>query len=209
MTPEIERLVSNYPQLAKISNDIDKVAEMLINAFGSGGKLLLCGNGGSAADCEHIVGELLKEFKIKRPLPENRKKRLLALGASDDYIKNVSGALPAVSLVNSMGYITAFVNDVNADYVFAQQLYALGNCNDILLAISTSGNSPNIVNAAIMAQSQDIKVIGLTGATGGKLRDLCDVVIKVPECDTARIQELHLPIYHTICEIVERYFWGE
>lgn len=209
MIPEIKRLILNYPQLINLSDDIGISVQMIINTFRSGGKLLLCGNGGSAADCEHIVGELLKEFKIKRPFPENKKKRLLELGVTEDYIRNVSGALPAISLTSHVVYMTAFVNDMDAEYVYAQQVHALGNSHDLLLAISTSGNSLNVVNAAIMARAQNMKVIGLTGATGGKLHDFCDLILKVPERETARVQELHLPIYHVICELVERYFFGE
>ena len=207
MAPEIEKLILHYPQLTDTADDIDAATRILIDVYSHEGKVMVCGNGGSAADCEHIVGELLKEFKVRRPFPEDMKKRLLKSGATEEYLCNVYGALPAVSLASHIGFITAFNNDANADYVFAQQLYALGNSNDALLAISTSGNSRNVVNAAIMAKAKGIQVIGLTGATGGRLSDFCDITIKVPEDETARIQEMHLPIYHVICELIERYFF--
>lgn len=207
MVREIEKLILNYPNLEIIAEEIEEAVRILINTYRNEGKLLVCGNGGSAADCEHIVGELLKEFKIKRPFPNEMKSCLFEAGATEEYANNVYGALPAISLASQIGFMTAFGNDADADYVFAQQLYALGKKGDALLAISTSGNSKNIVNAAIMAKAMQIKVIGLTGKTGGKLLKYCDVALRVPECDTARIQELHLPIYHVLCELLELHFF--
>lgn len=207
MVPEIEKLILNYPILENMESQIEDAVQILANAYRNGGKLLACGNGGSAADCEHIVGELLKEFKIRRPFPKEMKDSLLTAGAPEGYTDHVYGALPAISLASHVGFLTAFMNDADSDYIFAQQLYALGKRNDVLLAISTSGNSENIVNAAIMAKAMQIKVIGLTGETGGKLRDYCDVILKAPEQSTARIQELHLPIYHVICELLELQFF--
>ncbi len=186
---------------------IEDTVNELVKVYGNGGKILACGNGGSAADCEHIVGELLKEFKIKREISSEIKDKLLVNGASDEYIENIYGALPALSLVSPIGFLTAFNNDADSDYVFAQELYALGNKGDALIAISTSGNSVNIVNAAIMAKAKGISVIGLTGESGGNLKEYSDVLINVPSMDTARIQEYHLPVYHTICELLEKHFF--
>lgn len=207
MIPELEKLVRNYPELKVLTEHIEKGIDLLIHVYSNGGKLLVCGNGGSAADCEHIVGELLKEFKVRRPISADFRQKLSAVGASDEFLDNVYGALPAISLASHVGFITAFNNDANSDYVFAQQLYALGQENDALLALSTSGNSVNVINAAIMAKAKGIKVIGLTGETGGKLKDYCDVLLNVPSQNTARVQELHLPIYHVICECLENHFF--
>ena len=183
---------------------IDKLYEVYI----SGGKLLICGNGGSAADCEHIVGELMKEFKTHRELPQTIKEKLVNVGCGREYIDNIYGALPAISLASHVGFMTAFNNDANADFVFAQQLYALGSERDALLAISTSGNSRNIVNACIMAKALGLTVIGLTGIDGGIVKKYADILLNVPSKETARIQEYHLPVYHKICEKLECRFWA-
>jgi D-sedoheptulose 7-phosphate isomerase len=204
----VDNLIKNYPELRGVIPSINDTVNELIKVYANGGKILLCGNGGSAADCEHIVGELLKEFKIKRTISEEMKDKLLLLGASKKYLDNIYGALPAVSLVSHIGFITAFNNDAESDYVFAQQLYALGKSGDALIAISTSGNSINIINAALMAKAKNIFVISMTGESGGKLRKYSDILINVPSMDTARIQEYHLPIYHVICELLEKYFFS-
>lgn len=207
MQLEIKHLVENYHELIVVQEKIECAISLLTDVYRNRGKVLLCGNGGSAADCEHIAGELLKEFKVRRPIPVNVKNQLTEIGASEEFLSNIYGALPAISLASHVGFITAFNNDANADYVFAQQLFALGEQQDALLALSTSGNSKNVVNAAIMAKAKKIKVIGLTGENGGKLKEYCDVLINVPSRNTARIQEFHLPIYHTICECLERQFF--
>lgn len=204
----MEQLLKNYPELQELAPKIQEAADRLCSIYASGGKLLACGNGGSAADCEHIVGELLKEFKIHRALPEDVREKLLKAGCTEEYISSLCGALPAVSLASHVGFMTAFNNDVSADYVFAQQVYALGCEGDALLAISTSGNSANIVNACIMARTMGITVIALTGRTGGKLKEYADLLLNVPADETARIQEYHLPVYHKICEMLENRFWA-
>jgi D-sedoheptulose 7-phosphate isomerase len=160
--------------------------------------VLLCGNGGSAADCEHIAGELVKRFSRPRPLSEELRKKL-----GPDLSKNLHGALPALSLPSMVGFTTAFVNDDTPEYAFAQQVIAFGKPGDILLGISTSGNSKNIVHAINTANSLDLHTIGLTGQSGGKLSSICDIAIQVPATEVPRVQELHLPVYHTLCQVVE------
>ncbi|MEY8392152.1 SIS domain-containing protein [Lachnospiraceae bacterium] len=204
----MKQLLNNYPELEKLMPKIQEAIDKLYTVYRGGGKLFVCGNGGSAADCEHIVGELMKEFKIHRELPEIMKEKMIHAGYGREFISNIHGALPAVSLASHMGFITAFNNDANADYVFAQQLYALGREGDALLAISTSGNSKNIVNACMMAKVIGIKVIGLTGINGGKVKQYADILLNVPAEETARIQEYHLPVYHKICEKLEDRFWA-
>lgn len=208
MESELKELVVNYPELNVLIEKIKNAVTQLIEVYTKGGKILVCGNGGSAADCEHIVGELLKEFKVKRPISKEIRQKLSDFGVSDEFLDNVQGALPAISLVSHIGFITAFNNDVNSAYVFSQQVYALGSKGDVLLGLSTSGNSVNVINAAIMAKAKGMKVISMTGETGGKLKEYSDVLLNVPSQDTARIQEYHLPIYHTICECLEKNFFG-
>lgn len=204
----IKDLIENYPKLEVVEGDIKEAVKLLINAFDNGAKLLLCGNGGSATDCEHIVGELLKRFQCERRISDDMKQKLIESGANDMFVKSICEGLPSISLINQVGYLTAYMNDEIAEYMYAQELYVLGKANDVLLAITTSGNSANIVNAAIVARAKNIKVITLTGRTGGKMRKYSDVLINVPEDKTSRIQEYHLPIYHAICAILEKHYYG-
>lgn len=206
---EIEKLIGNYPKLSSVEGQIIKAYERMRRCYQEKGKLLLCGNGGSAADCEHIVGELMKEYRIRRQIPQEFAEELKKCGASDGMLGNIIGALPAVSLTSNIGFLTAFCNDNDAEYVFAQQLYALGEKGDILFAITTSGNSPNIINASIVAKAMGIGVIALTGSGGGKVKEYADVLINVPAEETARVQELHLPVYHALCGMLEDYFFGK
>lgn len=203
MENTIERLLTDYAQLKVVCDDIEKAVLMIEESIRNGGKVLLCGNGGSAADCEHIMGELLKEFKIKRGINEKNIEKFEKLSVSKDEYQNYCEGIPAISLVNSVAYSTAFINDMNADYLFGQQVYVIGQHGDILFAISTSGNSRNVVHAVKVAKVKGMKVIGLTGESGGQMKQYCDVCISVPSNDTARIQEMHMPIYHTICEKLE------
>ena len=203
----VNKLIKNYPQLESIRELIVAAYELMRQCYLGKRKLLLCGNGGSAADCEHIVGELIKEYKIKRKIPETMVKELERHGADERMFQNIVGALPAVSLSSHIGFITAFCNDNDAEYMFAQQLYALGEPGDILMAITTSGDSPNVLNAAIMAKAIGVKIIALTGRDGGKIRRYADILINVPAKDTDRVQELHLPVYHTLCAMLEEYFF--
>lgn len=201
----LDEMLSHYPNLRPLRESIAKGYKILRETFASGGKLLVCGNGGSSADADHIVGELMKEFKKKRPLPEWMRQSILTrYGVRGAYLaENLQGGLPALSLSAHTALLTAFSNDAKPDLIFAQQVCCLGKRGDILLALSTSGNSPNVCFAAMAAQSLGMKVIGLTGQEGGSLGSYCDVLLAVPERETDRVQELHLPIYHTLCAMVE------
>jgi D-sedoheptulose 7-phosphate isomerase len=205
MPTQLEALITKYPDLAPIAGDIQEAHVMLLECFQNGGKVLLCGNGGSAADCEHIVGELMKGYLSPRPLPAAVRAAILAACPDDgDYLAgHLQGALPAVSLVSQVSLTSAIANDVAPDMVFAQQVFGYGRPGDVLLAISTSGNSRNILRAAQVARALGLLTIGCTGATGGALRALCSVVICVPLHPTADVQERHLAIYHALCGMLE------
>lgn len=194
----MDELFDRYPQLSVCKNDILSACSILEKTFKNGGKLLLCGNGGSAADCTHIAGELLKTFKKPRQITGKFRKIV-----GDEIADNLQGALPAISLPDMIGINTAYCNDCDPQYNFAQLVYGLGKLGDALLAISTSGNSQNVNLAATVAKAKDMTIIGLTGQTGGKLREKCDICIKVPENETFKIQELHLPVYHALCLMLE------
>ena len=204
----MEQLLSDYPQLQPIKLNIINAFELICQCYERKGKVLLCGNGGSAADCEHIVGELMKDFLIERKLSQEDKEKLRMCGADDTLIENIVDALPAISLTNHISFLTAFCNDNSAESVFAQQLYVLGNPGDVLWAISTSGNSANIIKTAIVAKAKGIKIVGMTGGNGGKLAEYSDVLINVPSNFTVRIQEMHIPIYHVICRMLEEHFFA-
>lgn len=206
----LSELVAKYPDLSGCRGDIETAYRCLSRSYGAGGKLLVCGNGGSAADSEHIVGELMKGFMSKRPLSAERRAALESAFPDDGvYLADhLQGALPAVSLVSHSALMTAYANDVAADMVFAQQVYGLAKPEDALLAVSTSGNSANVVRAVQVARSLGVDTIGLTGSGGGRLADLCTVTIRVPWTSTPDIQERHLPIYHTLCMMVEQDFFG-
>lgn len=199
----LENLISRYPSLRVCEESIQKTFEQLAKSFESSGRLYICGNGGSAADALHIVGELVKSFGLPRPIDRDLEERV-----DSELLKNLQGALPAFALVENVALASAYANDVNADYVFAQQVYAYARKGDCLLGISTSGNSQNVLNALDTARARGAVMLGLTGKDGGKMKKLCDVCIVVPEEETYKIQELHLPIYHTICFMLEEYFWG-
>lgn len=194
----INELIFNHPKLKALETDIRTVAELITHSFKSGGKLLLCGNGGSCADCEHIAGELVKQFAKKRSLPAELIQKL-----GPKLSAELHGGLPALSLPSMIGFHTAFNNDDNPEYAFAQQVIAFGKPEDILLGISTSGNSKNVVNAIMTANALDIKTIALTGAEGGELSRIAHSTIHAPAEEVAKIQELHLPIYHAICAFIE------
>lgn len=201
----LDELIERYENLIDCENDIKKATNLLIECFNNGNKLLICGNGGSAADCEHIVGELMKGFIMPRTLSDELVSKI------DD--KTLTDALqyglPSISLVSHTALSTAFSNDQLPSAVFAQQVLGYGKENDILLCISTSGNSLNCVYAAKVAKAIGVKVISLTGAKDSKLSLLSDIVIKVPETETFKIQELHLPIYHAMCLAIENEFYGD
>ena len=206
----INSLIERYPSLAACRAEIEGAVEVLVKSYESGGKLLLCGNGGSASDCDHIVGELMKGFLLKRPLDGDMRADMLRRCPElrADVLDSLQMGLPAIALHSATAFQTAFANDVSAELVYAQATLALGNKNDVLLAISTSGNSKNVVRAAEVARARGLAVIGLTGQGGGDLKGLSDVCICVPECETYKVQELHLPVYHYICAELERHFFG-
>ena len=181
----------------------------VINCYSNHGKLLLCGNGGSCSDADHIVGELMKSFEIKRPINKDLEASLKSVsGDRGAYIGDrLQNALPAISLNAHSALFSAISNDMDANLVFAQQIAGYGESNDVLIAMSTSGNSQNIVDAAITAKAKGLTVIGLTGQNGGRMKQYCDITICVPSESTPEVQEFHQPIYHTICRIVENRFF--
>ena len=201
-------LFEKYPELKRIQANIESAIKRIKECFRSGGKLLLCGSGGSAADCEHISGELLKGFLSKRNVDEKFKFKLKSNYVSD-IANKLQGGLPAISLVSNAGVMTAITNDIGGEMIFAQQVFALAKPKDVLIAISTSGNSLPVYNAAVVAKAMDCSVIGLTGEHGGKLKEISDIIINVPQTETYKVQELHLPVYHYICAEIEREFFGE
>ncbi len=206
----LDRLLTNYPALGDARGDIVAAFEILVKTYEKSGKLLVCGNGGSAADAEHIVSELMKEYLLKRAVPQDDARRIAAAFPEhgEALCKGLQGALPAISLVSQSSTLTAFANDVNVEMAFAQQVYGYARDGDALLAISTSGNSPNVCNAARVANAFGFPVIGLTGANAGSLGELSDVTIRAPAEKTYRIQEYHLPIYHCLCAMTEEFFFG-
>ena len=206
----LKKLLKENPELEFCKNEISKTVAVFIAAFEKGNKLLVCGNGGSAADAEHIVGELMKGFMKKRNLSETEKQKLIeiAKGSDGEFLaENLQKALPAISLVTSVSLATAFANDVASELIFAQQVYGLGISGDVFLGISTSGNAKNVLLAAKVAKARKIFTIALTGESGGNLKSFCDLTIAVPSNITPDIQELHLPVYHYICKAVEANFF--
>ena len=201
----MKELLSRYPELCVCESSILKAVEELYKAFISCGKLLVCGNGGSCADCEHIVGELMKGFLLQRKVSDG----VFDLNnAEEKYIaEHLQGALPAISLPHQSAIISAYSNDVEPDLIYAQLVYGYGKSGDVLLCLSTSGNSKNVVYAARTAKSLGIKTIAMTGKNESRLSEICDITIKVPETETYKIQELHLPIYHYICAELEKRFF--
>jgi len=206
----LEELISRYPQLLPVEGEILKAVETIINCYEQGGKLLVCGNGGSCSDSDHIVGELMKGFENKRPIGNPLKEELSVIGGERGiYLaEKLQSALPAISLTTHTALITAVANDTDANLIFAQQVVGYGNAGDVLIAISSSGNSQNVVDAIITAKAKRMIVIALTGETGGKMKSICDILINVPGVRTAYIQEFHLPIYHTLCLMIENHFFG-
>ncbi len=205
----IDELVTRYSAMAGLRGSVAEAAERIIMAYRDGHRILACGNGGSAADSLHIVGELMKAFVCPRRLPAAWREKLASCAHSDYITQNLQMALPAISFVSEAGLLTAYANDVAPDMNFAQQVFGQGQAGDVLIAISTSGNSANVLYAAEVARAMGITVVALTGRSGGKLRELADVLINVPEDETFKIQELHLPVYHALCLAVEAEFYGE
>ena len=207
----LDELIKRYPILERVREDIDVVYGILERCYENGGKLLIAGNGGSAADAEHIVGELMKGFVKRRPVTEEMKE---ALEKADpvrgkELSEKLQGGLPAIALVDHAALSTAFANDVDADMIFAQQVCGYGDRDDVFLGISTSGNSKNVDYAVTVAKAKGLSVVGLTGKDGGLLGKRADVAVIVPETETFKIQELHLPIYHALCLMLEEVFFEE
>ena len=204
-------LYERYEALLSAKPDIEKAKNAVIESFKSGGKLLLCGNGGSSADCDHIVGELMKGFMSKRSLTKEQRLEMIKNNESinREWLGQLQRALPAVSLTSATALNTAFCNDVNPELLYAQQLMGLGKKEDVLLCISTSGNSKNVCAAAAVGKALGITVIALTGQGGGRLKEIADICICVPETETYKVQELHLPVYHYICAETEKHFFND
>lgn len=192
----MKELIKRYPSLEQCRKSIEEARRIMIEVYQNGGKVLVCGNGGSAADCEHIVGELMKGFQQKRPVCDDRIPERLR--------KNLQSALPAISLPSQCAILTAFINDVEPDMMYAQLVYGYAEENDLVIGLSTSGNSKNVVNAITVAKSMGVKTLSLTGEKESELSNLSDVTVRVPETETFKIQELHLPVYHYLCAEVEK-----
>lgn len=206
----IDLLVERYPSLESAKNDIVAAYLLLEESYENGGKLLVAGNGGSAADAEHIVGELMKGFKLPRKPEADFAEKLVEENQELDSVlaENLQGALPAIALDGHPALSTAYMNDCEPLLCFAQQVNGYGKLGDVFLGISTSGNSKNVLYAATTAHAKGMKVIGLTGAKDSKLKDMSDVCIKAPQTETYMIQELHLPIYHCLCLMLEDKFFA-
>ena len=207
----LKELLKRYPQLEVCRDALAEAVSAMIDCYKSGGKILLCGNGGSCADSDHIVGELLKGFLKLRPLSDEKKAEMKANCpiVDDELLNKLQGGLPAISLPSITALNSAFCNDVDPELIYAQPLMALGTKKDILLALSTSGNSKNVYGAVKVAKALGVKVIGLSGKMGGKLKEVSDICICVPETETFKVQELHLPVYHYLCAAVEAHFFDK
>ena len=197
----LNELISRYNVLEECREDIIKARDAIIKCYENGGKMLICGNGGSCADSDHIVGELMKGFLLKREIDDPRLPSHIG--------EKLQAALPAISLPSQSAALTAFMNDVDPSLVYAQLLYGYARPNDLFLGLSTSGHSQNVVNAATVAKAVGIATVAMTGTRESKLSEISDVTIRVPECETFKIQELHLPIYHYLCASVEEHFFGK
>lgn len=204
----LEDLLNRYPSLKGCENDIEKAFDLMVNIFESGKKMLVCGNGGSAADSEHLVGELIKSFIKRRGLPPEEKSKFDEFGEDGKYIASkLQGSLPSISISFLTVYGTAYINRFDPDLVFAQQVYGLGVPGDLLFAFSASGNSDNIYNAVLTAKAKGMKVIALTGESSGRIGQYCDVIIKMPAFLSSVVQEYYLPVYHTLAYMLEEHFF--
>lgn len=197
----MNKLLSRYPQLESCKESIINACNLIINTYKNSGKVLVCGNGGSAADSEHIVGELMKGFLSCRKVTDER--------IPEDMRSKLQGALPAISLPSQSAILSAFINDVEPDMMYAQLVYGYATENDLVIGLSTSGNSKNIVNAVKIAKSVGAKTLSMTGEKQSTLSEISDITIRVPETETFKVQELHLPVYHYLCAETERTFFGD
>ena len=205
----LDALIGRYPALCAVRGELEQAFYAVYNCYRSGGKLLICGNGGSAADSEHIVGELMKSFKMKRSIDATVAEKLKEMGEDGAaLIDKLEGALPAIALCGHTALSTAFGNDKDGFMTFAQQVYGYGRAGDTLICLTTSGNSKNCVYAAEVARAKGMGVIAITGECGGKMTALSDICIKLPERETYLVQELTLPVYHWLCAELETAFWG-
>lgn len=202
MSVILPSLFNTHPRLTPCERDIVAATDLMAAAFAAGNKLLLCGNGGSASDADHIAGELLKGFQSNRTLKGEIREKL-----GDALADKLQGALPAIPLGNFTALNTAYLNDVDGEYAYAQLVLGLGSPGDVLLGISTSGNAKNVCHALRAARALGLKTLGLSGQSGGNMAALCDVCIRVPETETHRVQELHLPVYHALCLLLEETFF--
>ncbi|MFH1512314.1 MAG: SIS domain-containing protein [Bacillota bacterium] len=206
----LNAMLFDHPELKSAQDKIQSAYAMIAESFAAGGKLLLCGNGGSACDCEHIAGELMKGFQLKRPLTPSEKDALTARGAEGGLLaESLQRGLPVLVLSGLIGFSTAFANDVDPAMCYAQQAFVYAGENDVLLALSTSGNARNVRLAAVAAKARGAKVIALTGEGGGALAAASDLLVDVPQRETYRVQELHLAVYHCLCLMLEAHFFGK
>jgi D-sedoheptulose 7-phosphate isomerase len=204
----LEDLLNRYPSLKSCEGDIEKAFNLMAKVFESGGKMLVCGNGGSAADSEHLVGELIKSFIKRRELTGDEKSKFDSFGEDGKYLASkLQGALPAISISFLTAFGTAYINRFDPDLVFAQQVYCLGKEKDLLFVFSASGNSKNIYNAVITAKAKGMYVIGLTGETSGRIAEHCDVKVQMPAFLSPLVQEYYLPVYHTLAYMLEEHFF--
>ena len=205
----LQQFIIRYPHLESVKKDIHAAFKEIKQSYIKGGKLLIAGNGGSASDAEHIAGELMKTFAKKRTLPDSFINEINNVDAeiSDYLVSRLQPGLPAIALSGHASLNTACINDIDGNITFAQQVYCYGKQDDVLLGITTSGNSKNILYAASVAKAKKMKIVALTGSGGGKIRQFADVCICVPETETYKIQELHLPVYHIICMMLEDFFF--
>ncbi len=203
-------LLNRYSELQPLKEQVAAAAELIIENYKNGGKVLVCGNGGSCSDADHIVGELMKSFEGRRPLAKELQEELIRLSPETGKMlaEKLQQGLPAISLTVHQSLITAIANDISGEVIYAQQVVGWGNKGDVLIGLSTSGNSQNVIDAMIVARAKGLKTIGMTGETGGKMREWSDVLINVPQRRTAYVQELHLPVYHALCMMVEIEFFG-
>lgn len=208
----LKELAARYPELSVAADDIRKAYGIMRDCFSCGGKMLVAGNGGSCADADHIAGELMKGFCLSRPLTADERAAFERVcGSGAEVADKLQRGLPVTVLSAGGAFGTAFANDIKdgAAYVYAQQVFVLGKKGDVFFAVSTSGNSANIINAAIAAKARGMSVVSLTGASGGKLALLSDAAVKAPETECYKVQEYHLPIYHCLCRMLEKTFFGE
>lgn len=199
-------LYERYPSLEKCKEDIEKMLDMMLCVYKSGGKILLCGNGGSCADCDHIVGELMKSFMCERKISGELEEKLCKVFGNDSQRakKSLQSAIPAISLPSQSAVLSAYLNDVDPEFVYAQLTYGYAKKEDMLIGLSTSGNSKNVVNAVKVAKALGIKTATITGEKESALSSLCDVCVNLPESETYKIQELTLPVYHHLCAMLEK-----